>query len=140
MKPVTFNHVDRSALLCALVLVPGSYARNRFFELYRDPGALKVRRRAARLRGMIRQVVGNARARAEIVGEQILDDGQVLIRYRVGAMAFQRTVALSAMEAAVFRYALHRAGLSELNEQDRGLVESALERLDGRGRVETARA
>lgn len=131
MKRVTFEHVDRAALLCALVLAPGTYARNRFFKLYEDPSALKVRRRAARIRGMIRQLVGAGRTRAEIVGEQVLEDGQVLIRYRVGAMGFRRTVALSAMEAAVLRYALHRAGLSDLSAEDRALVESALQRLDG---------
>jgi hypothetical protein len=135
MKPVALNRVDRAALLCALVLAPGTYARNRFFKLFEEPDALRVRRRAARIRGMIRQLVGAGRTRAEIVGEQILEDGQVLIRYRVGAMAFQRTVALSAMEAAVLRYALHRAGKGELSAEDRALVESALERLDGQARA-----
>ena len=46
--------VDLDALLCALTLVPTAFARNRFFKLFENPAALKVRRRASRVRGIIR--------------------------------------------------------------------------------------
>lgn len=122
--------VDHGALLCALVLAPRTYSRNRFFRLYEDAGTRAVRRRASRVRGMIRQLTAPGQTRAEIVGEQVLNDGRVLIRYRVDTLAFQRTAALSATEAAVLRYALHRAGVGELDERDRAVVEGALQRLN----------
>jgi hypothetical protein len=122
-------NVDLDALLCALVLAPRTYSRNRFFSLYEQAGARRVRRRAARVRGIIRQLVGQKKPRGEIVGEHILEDGQVLLRYRVGELAFARTTALSAVEASALRYALHRAGAGALMEEDRRRVEAALERL-----------
>ena len=122
-------NVDLDALLCALTLVPTAFARNRFFSLFEDPAALKVRRRASRVRGIIRQLCGTGRVKAEIIGEQVLDDGQVLLRYRVEELGFSRTAALSQLEAATLRYALFRAGMGTVEAEDRELVESALERL-----------
>jgi hypothetical protein len=121
--------VDLDALLCALTLVPTAFARNRFFNLFENPAALKVRRRASRVRGIIRQLCGTGRVKAEITGEQVLDDGQVLLRYRVEEIGFSRTAALSKLEAATLRFALFRAGVGTLENEDRDLVESALERL-----------
>jgi hypothetical protein len=121
--------VDLDALLCALTLVPTAFARNRFFKLFENPAALKVRRRASRVRGIIRQLCGTGRVKAEITGEQVLDDGQVLLRYRVEEIGFSRTAALSKLEAATLRFALFRAGVGTVEAEDRELVESALERL-----------
>ena len=121
--------VDLDALLCALTLVPTAFARNRFFNLFENPAALKVRRRASRVRGIIRQLCGTGRVKAEIVGEQVLDDGQVLLRYRVEEIGFSRTAALSRLEAATLRFALYRAGVGNVEAEDRELVERALQRL-----------
>ena len=121
--------IDLDALFCALVLAPRTFARNRFFALYEQAAARRVRRRASRVRGIIRQLVGEGRPKGEIVGEQVLEDGQVLLRYRVGELSFARTTALSAVEAAALRYALHRAGAGPLLEEDRKLVEKALGKL-----------
>jgi hypothetical protein len=121
--------VDLDALLCALTLVPTVFARNRFFSLFENPAALKVRRRASRVRGIIRQLCGTGRVKAEIIGEQVMDDGQVLLRYRVEELGFSRTAALSRLEAATLRFALFRAGAGSVEAEDRELVESALERL-----------
>jgi len=122
-------NVDLDALLCALTLVPTAFARNRFFSLFENPAALKVRRRASRVRGIIRQLCGTGRVKAEIIGEQVLEDGQVLLRYRVEELGFSRTAALSRLEAATLRFALSRAGSGSVDAEDRELVESALERL-----------
>ena len=121
--------VDLDALLCALTLVPTAFARNRFFKLFENPAALKVRRRASRVRGIIRQLCGTGRVKAEITGEQVLDDGQVLLRYRVEEIGFSRTAALSRLEAATLRFALFRAGVGTIQAEDRELVEGALERV-----------
>jgi hypothetical protein len=123
--------LDLDGLLCALVLVPPSFSRNRFFRMFEDPSAHKVRRRAARVRGIIRQLLGQGRLKSELLGEAVLGDGQVLLRYRVAGMSYDRTAALTRIEAAALRYALHRAGAGEIEDDDRTLVEAALTRLGG---------
>jgi hypothetical protein len=128
-RAATKPDVDLDALLCALTLVPTAFARNRFFSLFENPAALKVRRRASRVRGIIRQLCGTGRVKAEIVGEQVMEDGQVLLRYRVEELGFSRTAALSRLEAATLRFALCRAGVGNVDNEDRELVEGALERL-----------
>jgi hypothetical protein len=86
------------------------------------------------VRGIIRQLVEPERGRAEIVGERVLEDGRVLLRYTVDEMGYSRTASLSKLEASVLRYALARAGLSTLAEDDKKLVEQSLARLgDGLG-------
>jgi hypothetical protein len=126
---VTTPKVDPDALLCALILAPRTYPRNRYFSLYEDAVARRVRRRASRVRGVIRQLVAGGAERAEITGEQVLGDGRMLIRYRIERLALNRTIALSQLEAAAMHYALHRAGSGSLDPTDRRLVETALERL-----------
>jgi hypothetical protein len=126
---VTKAKVDPDALLCALILAPRTFPRNRYFTLYEDTVARRVRRRASRVRGIIRQLVAAGAEQAEITGEQVLADGRLLIRYRVEKLALNRTVALSPLEAAAMHYALSRAGIGPLDAADRRLVEGALERL-----------
>jgi hypothetical protein len=125
----TARSVDLEGLFCALVLVPETFSRNRFFELYETTAAKNVRKRAARVRGILRQLLGLERPKAEVVGEQIQDDGQVLLRYRIPEMAFERASALTPLEAAVLRYALSRAGEGTVSEAEETLVRAALARL-----------
>ena len=121
--------VDLDALLAALILAPRTFSRNRFFWLFERPEAAKVRRRAARVRGILRQLAGTPKPAAQIVGERVLTDGQVHLRYRVEDLNFTRTAALSSLEAATLRYALHRAGKASLSHEERSAVEAALGRL-----------
>lgn len=121
--------VDDEALLCALVLAPTTFSRNRFFGLFENQGRKRLRRRASRVRGIIRQLVSPERGRAEILGERILEDGQVLLRYQVEELGYSRTTALTRLEAAALRYSLHRAGRGELADEDRKLVQDAISRL-----------
>ncbi len=123
------HKVDLEALLCALILAPDTFSRNKFFQLFEDPEARRVRRRAARVRGIIRQLVGDGRSKAEIVGERVMNDGQVLLRYRVHDLDLYRSTALSELEAAALRYALARAGQQKLERADRDRVEQAFARL-----------
>jgi hypothetical protein len=119
---------DPDALLCALVLTPQTFARNRFFGLYERPRLARIRKRAARVRGIIRQLAGHGRVPAQIVGEQVLDD-RVVLRYSVESVSYARTTSLAPLEAALVHYALHRARGSELHPRDRQAVEAALARL-----------
>jgi len=121
--------VDPEALLCALILAPRTFPRNRYFSLFESPAGKKARRRAARVRGIIRQIVGEGRLRAEVTGETVLEDGRLLIRFQVEGIALHRTAALSATEAVAFHYALHRAGFGALDAEDRKLVERTLSKL-----------
>ena len=125
MKP----EVDLDALLAALILAPRTFARNRFFTLFQNPDAARIRRRAARVRGILRQLAGTPRPSAEIVGERVMSDGQVLLRYRVEELNYTRTAALSSLEAATLRYALHRSGKASLSHEEQAAVEVALSRL-----------
>jgi hypothetical protein len=121
--------VDLDALLAALILAPRTFARNRFFTLFQNPDAARIRRRAARVRGILRQLAGTPRPAAEIVGERVMSDGQVLLRYRVEELNYTRTAALSSLEAATLRYALHRSGKASLSHEEQAAVEAALSRL-----------
>jgi len=123
------SDVDLDALLAALILAPRTFARNRFFTLFQNPEAAKVRRRASRVRGILRQLAGTPTQKAEIVGERVMSDGQVLLRYRVEELGYTRTAALSSLEAATLRYALHRSGKAALSHEERSAVEAALSRL-----------
>jgi hypothetical protein len=119
--------VDTEALLCALVLAPRAYSRNRFFELFEEPERRRVRRRAGRVRGILRQLV----AGAEITGEVELDDGRRLLRYRMPSLGLSRTAALSRLEFATLRFALDRSKRREPEAEVQAIVEDALHRLGG---------
>ncbi len=120
--------LDTDALLCALVLAPNTYARNRFYGMFEQQEMARVRRRAARVRGIIRQLSGRGRLPAEVVGEQVLHD-RVVLRYRVENVNFARTTSLTLLEAALVHYALHKVSGHPLPAQERQLVEGALSRL-----------
>lgn len=129
---------DLDALLCALILAPGTYSRNRFFELFEASAARAVRRRAFRVRSMLVQLTepwpltdGDGRPRAHVLSERVLEDGRVLLRYRVEDLNLTRTATLEPLEAAALRYALHRAGRGDVAPSDRRLVEDALQQLCG---------
>ena len=121
--------VSPEGLLCALVLAPDTFARNRFFRLYEDPVLRRARRRAYHVRGILRQLLGQGKEKALLIGRFELDDDRVLLRYRLENLKMVRTTALSALESAVLSFALHRAGQGELEPEDRGRVERALESL-----------
>lgn len=119
------SDVNLEGLEVALILAPRTFSRNRFFWLFERADAQKVRRRAARVRGVLRQLAAPDGS-AEVIGERVLADGQVLLRYRVLELGYARTSAFSALEAATLRYALHRSGKAPLGEEDRKAVEGAL--------------
>jgi hypothetical protein len=119
---------DHDALLCALVLAPDAFSRNRFFDLFEQPDVRRLRRRAARVRGILRQLSSGA----EVTGELELADGRRLLRYRVAELGLSRTAALSPLEAAALRFSLARARRAPVDPGDRAIVETALARLSDR--------
>jgi hypothetical protein len=95
--------VDRAALLVALVLVPHSYPRNKFYEMFRDPEAWQARRRAARLRSIIADLVAHA---DDIELERT--EGDATLRYRLPEMGATRICRLNDTELALVKLATER--------------------------------
>ncbi|MEN9580673.1 MAG: hypothetical protein RJA70_3682 [Pseudomonadota bacterium] len=120
---------DPEALLCALVLVPETYARNRFFDLFEAPSLSRVRRRAKRVRGIIRQLLGHGRQSAVILSENVQGE-QVLMRFQVRHLNYERTTSLTRLEASLVHFALHKGGGTQVSDADRQRVELALGRLN----------
>jgi hypothetical protein len=127
-EPAPGRTPDHDALLCALVLAPDAFSRNRFFELYEQPDVRRLRRRATRVRGILRQLASGA----EVTGELELADGRRLLRYRIAELGLSRTAALSPLEAAALRFSLARSRRSPVDPGDRAIVETALARLSER--------
>jgi hypothetical protein len=128
---------DGDALLCALVLAPRTFARNRFYSLYTEPWARRTRARAAQLRAIVREL--SAHVPHSILHEIVpLEDSGTVVRYGVPDLHFQRTAILGPLELAIVRFALSRrprtppdphAAALKLTEEDRRRVEGALARL-----------
>src|SRR5450432_4446382 len=93
--------VDRDALLCALVLAPVTFARNRFFTLYTLPWARRTRSRATQLRTMVRHLSAQERWKAEVRDMRPSADGGVVLRYGVPGLSLERTALLDPLEIAV---------------------------------------
>jgi hypothetical protein len=135
--------VDRDALLAALVLAPTTFARNRFFALFKEPWAAKARARAGQLRMIVRhlspEVGGEREAGAEVF--EVSNEGErTVLRYTVPALHLVRTAVLERLELALLRFALLRrgvggaeppdlAGALRMTNDDRALVEGALAKL-----------
>jgi len=138
--------VDVDALLCALVLAPRTFARNRFFSLYLWSPAKRVRSRAAELRAIVRHLAGRGRVRADLVGLEPQHGCAVVLRYRLAHLSLERTAVLDALELGLVRFALdrvmgtraHEGGQRQLaadlmvTDRDRALVERAVSKLGQR--------
>lgn len=127
--------VDLDALLVALVLDPATFSRNRFFGMYRSVEVQRVRRRAALVRALVRQL-----GRADAGGlppefELTYDDsGWAQISYRVPSLGLLRRTRLAPLELSLLRHALTRLGAWEghenmENDDDRAQIDRALRRM-----------
>lgn len=121
---------DLDGLLCALVLAPGTYSRNRFFRMFEDAGARKVRRRATHVRSVLRSLRDHGSPGDVLppAPESTVDDGDVEITFVVASLGLRRTTHLSAIEVALIRYAL-KVGSEATRAHDKSTVEGALARL-----------
>lgn len=117
-----------------MVLVPQTYARNRFFKLFDEPEYAQLRKRAKAVRGLIRELMGSGARRAEIVETHVLDD-RVLLRVQIAGLNYERTTALSLLESALVTFAVHRARCIPIPANDESLVLQSLGEL-GQGVTE----
>jgi hypothetical protein len=129
--------VDRGALLSALVLAPATFARNRFFSLFSESSARKIRARAALLRTIVRQL-GQESPRAESIELTPDADGRYVVRYTIRHLSLHRTSLLDRLELALVRFGISRRARSgaeplhaalELTSDDRALVYGAIGKL-----------
>jgi hypothetical protein len=129
--------VDRGALLCALVLAPTTFARNRFYALFTESSARRTRSRAAQLRTIVRHFAHD-NPRAEL-GELVpLEDGTFLLRYAIRRLKLKRASVLDRLELSLLRFAIGRRmrpgaeplapGLS-VGAEDRTVVFAAIAKL-----------
>ena len=134
--------VDRDALLCALVLAPNTFARNRFFALYTEPWARRTRSRAAQLRTIVRHLATET-PKPELHEVLPLEEGRAVVRYGLPDLHFERTAILEALELSLVKFALARkprsgpdaagpsAGMTA-TDADRKRVEQAIAKLSRR--------
>src|SRR5580704_5304632 len=121
--------VDREALIVAMALVPGMYARNKLFALHREPEVRRARSRAAMIRGLVRQLAGE-RGEPEGIAFVRQGDGS-LLRFRIPSVSFERRVELSEIERACLVFLAARAGVRgvHVTQEERAHIDAALKRL-----------
>ncbi len=115
-------------LLCALVLAPTTYSRNKFFTLFEHPRRARARARARQLRTLVAHLASRSDRPVDVRVDE-LPGGAVTLAYRLPSVGLTRTARLEALEASVVRWALHRAsapGFEQLAPGDRARVEAAL--------------
>lgn len=126
--PPALGPRSADGLLAALTLAPATWSRNRFFDLYKDPGVQNVRRRAGLLRGVVRHL-----AHAGVEGLVERQDGdRWILAYRVRDLGLSRTVVLTAFENAVLRVTLARAKGESPADPWKAIVDRALGQLEPR--------
>lgn len=119
------------ALTAALVLRRPEASRNRNFALHATHDGAEARRRASRLRGLVRQITGGfgpARDVTVTAGR----DGEQRLRYTLARVSLVRECHLGLSDLSILRVALAKAGTRLLpalllaRDEDQARVESLL--------------
>ncbi|MGZ6096474.1 MAG: hypothetical protein ACXWUG_30810, partial [Polyangiales bacterium] len=93
------------ALVAGLVFRIPEAARNRHFALHQGEAGARARKRAARLRGLLQQIVG-AFGPANRVSLEMHEDGELTIRYVLAKLGLMRSARMSLAELSMLRVAL----------------------------------
>lgn len=133
--------LDAEALAVALVLDPATYSRNRFFELYDDPAMRRVRRRAALLRGLVKQLATALHGAGDLCVASRAKDTMEELSFQIASLGLSRRTILDPTEGALLRFSLDRSMGSprrdaippelSLRDDDRERIHRALGRLAG---------
>jgi hypothetical protein len=112
-----------------MTLVPGFLTRNRSFALFEDPMVRRAKRRAALLRGIVRQLAGAVGAVEGL--EVVADTGARELRYRVPGLGVDRRAILTDVEYSCVAYLAGRERVAGLRAEpeDRARIDAALRRL-----------
>lgn len=100
-------HAD--ALTALLVLRPRALPRNRHFALYATDEATIARRRAGRLRSLVRQLTG-ALGPAKSITLEPSSGQEFLLRYSLSRVSLSRSLHISPSDLSVLRMALLESG------------------------------
>jgi hypothetical protein len=101
------------------------------FALHATRDGASARRRAARVRGLVRQITGTFGPAREVTVSQEGDD--VILRYALAKVSLAREARLSRVDLSIVRVALARAGARLLpavlraRDEDRARVDALLE-------------
>jgi hypothetical protein len=102
---VTPAHLDEDGLLAALVLSPGTYSRNRHFELYERHDIARIQRRARVVRSLVRMLL-----REEVKSVSKSPEGAwIVVRVEIPALGLRRTARLSTLEFDLVEFMHARA-------------------------------
>jgi len=118
-------------IAATLVFRPHEVSRNRNFALHGTAEGTLARRRASRIRGILRQLTGGF-GPARRVELNVLEDGEIALHYTLAKVALERSARLSPCDLAILRVALLRAGARLLpaalmpTDDDRARVETLL--------------
>lgn len=128
--------LDFESLFVALVLAPGTFSRNKNFELFESTEGKYYRRRAQMVRSLLKELTEpwplspNLKTHsAPLVESKRLESGEVLLSYSVVELNYHRQARLSALEWASLNYTLHRISGALLEDKDKALVDTALAKL-----------
>lgn len=127
------------ALTAALVLRRPEASRNRNFALHATHDGAEARRRASRLRGLVKQITGGFGPAREVTVTPGEGD-ELRLRYTLARVSLVRESRLSLADLSVLRVALARAGARLLpaalvaRDEDRMRVDSLLGEFDAHAR------
>jgi hypothetical protein len=121
--------LEGEALVVGMTLVPGFLSRNRSFALFEDPEVRRARRRAAMLRGIVRQITGAQGKIESLLVER--GTARTELTYSLPGMKMRRRASLSDLELACVQYLADRAGVAGIRatDEDRAAIDAALKRL-----------
>jgi hypothetical protein len=132
---MTTERVDPDALMVALIVAPGVYARNRMFSLFEEAPMKAARKRASLVRGIVRQWMTYRREELRVCfapgSSGILGDCSVRLTYTIESVRLRCDVSLTELEAACLRYVASRGpkAVLEPNAADATRVQEMLQRL-----------
>jgi hypothetical protein len=121
---------DEDGLFSAMCIAPATYSRNQFFELHRDPRVRRVKRRAALVRGLARQIATLVQRGADHQLSVATRSDGFEVELRVPELGLRRRTRLSSLERDVLDYLLSRA-ISRQAPEAVQRIELALSRLGG---------
>jgi hypothetical protein len=117
--------LDEDGLLAALVLSPGTYSRNRHFELYQRHDIARIQRRARVVRSLVRMIL---REEPKSVSKSP-EAAWIVVRVEIPALGLRRTARLTPIELDLVEFLQARAEGDRPPSPTR--VDEALLRLSG---------
>jgi hypothetical protein len=141
MSPAPTTAQD--SLTAALVLRRTESSRNRNFAIHATRDGAAARRRAGRIRGVVRQITGVFGPARQV--EVRVETDEVVLRYSLARVALLREARISPVDLSIIRVALHRAGARLLpaalvaRDEDRARVDALIEDF-ARARASTSAA